>query len=373
MKGATFENRGNEALRAFLKILLEQGVVSSVVVTHSTPKGDSYPYILTSDPAEVDTSSPIAPIITQQGARVVSKLTKKGEVRKATAVVLRPCEVRGVVELAKIKQVNLNNLLIIGYDCPGVYPLTTFTEGDHQDLQKEHEERYTSFGFNTPRPACQTCLHPVASSAHIQFGVLGAPEGKSLVITAYEKVAKALEEAGLAFDADLTQREESIAQVLEKRRAARDNLFAEFAPTVSGDENLMKTLAACINCRNCMRVCPICFCRECFFQSDAVKTESVNYLERAERKGGLRFLPDTLLFHLGRMNHMATSCLACGTCEDACPAMVPVGRMFTLASHKVQEVFDYTPGASLDDPLPYLEYQEEEFHQWEKPYEERLE
>jgi len=122
-----------------------------------------------------------------------------------------------------------------------------------------------------------------------------------------------------------------------------------------------------------MRVCPICFCRECFFQSDAVKVEPTNYLMRAERKGGLRFMPDTLLFHLGRMNHMATSCLACGVCEDACPAMVPVGRMFAMAGRQVQGVFNYTPGASLEDPLPYLEYQEEEFHQWEKPYEEHIE
>ncbi len=373
MKGAIVENRGNEALKAFLKLLLEKKVVSAVVVAHPTPSGDSYPYVLTSDPEVVEASCPISPVVTQQGARVVSRLTKKGAMRKSTAVVLRPCEVRGVIELAKIKQVNLENLLIIGYDCSGVYPLTSFTEGDQQELQAEHEKGYNDLSFNSPRAACQICLHPVASSAHIEFGVLGAPEGKSLVVPKNEKVCKALEEAGLSFEVELTEREEAVAKAKEERKAARDSLFAEFAPTVEGTENLMKTLAACINCRNCMRVCPICFCRECFFQSDAVKTDPENYLSRAERKGGLRFLPDTLLFHLGRMNHMATSCLACGACEDACPAMVPVGRMFALAAEKVQGVFEYTPGASLDDPLPYLEYQEEEFHQWEKPYEEHIE
>ena len=368
MKAAVMEGRGNQALKSLLKLLLEKGIVSAVLVSHPTPTGDSYPYILTSDPKEVEGSCPIAPIITQQGARVVSKLTKKGAVRKSTAVVLRPCEVRGVIELAKIKQVNLENLLIIGYDCPGVYPLATFTEGTPEEMQKEHEASYNNFSFNSPRHACQICLHPTATSAHLEFGILGAPEGKSLVIPRSEKVAEVLEQAGLRFDAELSEREKAVAEVTESRKTARESLFTEFAPTVSGDENLLKTLSACINCRNCMRVCPICFCRECFFQSDAVKVDPENYLMRAERKGGLRFMPDTLLFHLGRMNHMATSCLACGVCEDACPAMVPVGRMFALAGERVQEVFQYTPGVSLEDPLPYLEYQEEEFHQWEKPY-----
>ena len=373
MKAAVVENRGGQALKGFLKLLLEKGVVAGVVVASPTEKGDSYPFILTSDPEEIDASCPIAPIITQQGARVVSKLTKKGTLRRSTAVVLRPCEVRGVVELAKIKQVNLDNLLIIGYDCPGVYPLATFSEGNAAEMQQEHQEAYPGFGFNPPRPACQTCLNPVAASAHLEFGVLGAPEGKSLVVAHTEKVAEVLEQLGLPTVEELEQREKSIAEVIEKRQAARESLFAEFSAAVNGPENLMKTLASCINCRNCMRVCPICFCRECFFQSDAVKVDPPNYLMRAERKGGLRFLPDTLLFHLGRMNHMATSCLACGACEDACPAMVPVGRIFSLVGEQVQSVFDYTPGASLEDPLPYLEYQEEEFHQWEVPYQERLE
>ncbi len=373
MKGAIVEGRGNQALRDFLRLLLEKGIVSAVLVGHSTPAGDSFPYVLTSDPEEVERSCPIPPVITQQGARVVSKLTKKGAVRKSTAVVLRPCEIRGVIELAKIKQVNLENLMLIGYDCPGVYPLRSFSEGDQVEMQAEHEREYAGFSFNSPRHACQICMHPVATSAHLQFGVLGAPEGKSLVVPKSEKVAEVLAQAGISVDAELEDRLSAIEGVVQKRATARESLFKEFAPSITGDENLMKVLASCINCRNCMRVCPICFCRECFFQSDAVKVEPVDYIMRAERKGGLRFLPDTLLFHLGRMNHMATSCLACGACEDACPAMVPVGRIFALVSQQVQGVFDYTPGASTEDPLPYLEYQEDEFHQWEKPYEERLE
>ncbi len=373
MKAAVVENRGNQALKEFLKMLLEKEVVSMVVVASPTEKGDSYPFILTSKREDIDSSCPIAPIITQHGARMVSKLTKKEALRRSTAIVLRPCEVRGVVELAKIKQVNLDNLLIIGYDCPGIYPLATFSEGDGTEMQKEHQEAYSNFAFNSPRPACQTCINPIATSAHLEFGVIGAPEGKSLVVAHTDKVAEVLEQLGLPAAEETEQREKSVAEVVEKRRAARESLFAEFSASVNGHENLMKALSSCINCRNCMRVCPICFCRECFFQSDAVKAEPQNYLMRAERKGGLRFLPDTLLFHLGRMNHMATSCLACGTCEDACPGMVPVGRIFSLVGQQVQAVFEYTPGASLEDPLPYLEYQEEEFHQWEEPYQERLE
>ena len=40
------------------------------------------------------------------------------------------------------------------------------------------------------------------------------------------------------------------------------------------------------------------------------------------------FLPEPLLFQLGRMSHMSLSCVSCGMCEDACPVDIPVGRIF---------------------------------------------
>ena len=137
---------------------------------------------------------------------------------------------------------------------------------------------------------------------------------------------------------------------------------------IEGTDKFLEVYSTCINCHNCMRVCPICYCRECYFNSEALNLYPDNYLMRAKSKGGLRFPPDTLLFHLGRMSHMIVSCVSCGTCEDACPVSIPVGQIFSLVADKTQKLFDYVPGRNIDEPLPLVTYKEEEFREIEMPY-----
>jgi formate dehydrogenase subunit beta len=81
---------------------------------------------------------------------------------------------------------------------------------------------------------------------------------------------------------------------------------------------------------------------------------------RANRKKGLRMPSDILLFHLTRLNHMATSCVACGSCEEACPNDVPLLKIFRNVGADVQAVFEYVPGRSPEDELPLTVFREEE-------------
>jgi formate dehydrogenase subunit beta len=69
---------------------------------------------------------------------------------------------------------------------------------------------------------------------------------------------------------------------------------------------------------------------------------------------------DTLIFHLTRMNHMATSCVGCGMCEQACPSKIELLKLYKTVGHNAQKVFDYVPGRSVDDELPLLTFREEE-------------
>ena len=114
-----------------------------------------------------------------------------------------------------------------------------------------------------------------------------------------------------------------------------------------------------------MRVCPICYCRLCYFDSDKVKHPPEDYLGRAESKGSIRFLPDTTLFQMGRMMHMSLSCVSCGACEDACPMSIPVAQIFSMIADETQGLFDYVAGRSLEEPLPLKTYEEDEFHEVE--------
>jgi len=125
----------------------------------------------------------------------------------------------------------------------------------------------------------------------------------------------------------------------------------------------LKLLAPCINCHNCKTVCPLCYCKECFFDSPTFEMEAEKYLGWAEKRGTIRMPTDTLLFHITRMNHMATSCVGCGMCEEACPNDIPVSNIFRMVGLKTQKLFDYVPGRSLDEELPLSTFKEDELQE----------
>ena len=70
---------------------------------------------------------------------------------------------------------------------------------------------------------------------------------------------------------------------------------------------------------------------------------------------------DTVLFHLTRMNHMALSCIGCGMCTSACPADLPVGRVFRAVGDSVQATFEYVPGLDPSQELPLITFEENEW------------
>jgi formate dehydrogenase subunit beta len=118
---------------------------------------------------------------------------------------------------------------------------------------------------------------------------------------------------------------------------------------------------ACIRSHNCMTACPICYCKTCLFKSASFDHKPEHYLSAAQRKGALRMLSDALLFQLTRMNHMSASCVSCGMCTSACPSEIPVGLIFSAVGAQVQAAFGYEPGRSLEDPLPLVTFQANEW------------
>ncbi|RLD98524.1 MAG: hypothetical protein DRI91_02950 [Aquificota bacterium] len=358
-----------QGLKDLLKGLLEKDVVKALLVPMRIPSGESFAHVLTREAALVDDAWPIPPVMTVQGARVVSKLTRKGPVDKPTAVVLRPCELRAMRELIKLNQVKPEGLLTISFDCQGAYPLKDYIEGDRGRLEELFQKSLGAQELPEARPLCQVCYHFTGELADIEVGFVGASEDEYYLVANSPEGEEALKTLGYQGGGDLKEREEALKEMKEARRQKRRTYFTEeFGSQISGPDALLSTLHDCTNCHNCMRVCPICFCRECFFDSDALKVSPDNYLGRARKKGALRLLPDTLLFHMGRMNHMSLSCVSCGVCEDACPNGVPVSRLFAMVGDRTRAIFDYEPGRDLEESIPFLDYREEELQEWEAPY-----
>ena len=148
--------------------------------------------------AQVD---PFAPIAAVSGAKIASSLTSRPSGRKI-AMVLRPCEIRAVVELAKLKQVNLDDVLLIGMDCLGRYENTDFAKFQEQGgtsesfLSNAQAGKTATVDFDIIG-ACQICEFPTADNVDMRLCAIGAENGTVYIEAVTPKGEQALEKSGL--------------------------------------------------------------------------------------------------------------------------------------------------------------------------------
>ena len=83
-----FENKGavisvkptiGESIKGLLKDAMEKGVFDAVIITMEVPAGDSFVYVLIKDKNLLKDSLPFPPIMSVQGAKAVSSITRLGK------------------------------------------------------------------------------------------------------------------------------------------------------------------------------------------------------------------------------------------------------------------------------------------------------
>ena len=384
-----------EAIRRFLTELLENGAVDALLVPKRTPAGNMVAQALVADAEHLNGADPLAPVQMVNAAQVVRELAKE-PLEQKIAVVLRPCEIRAVIELVKLKQINPDALYLIGYDCPGVYDIKEYLElierrGDADQVRGETLERFlrasgkpaqaggkpaqagaatrttataqaanpgnseTRAGVEPDgimRSACSLCTHFTADSADLNLAWIEAGNHSLLLEVLTEKGQQLAQTAQGAEELSAPpQRIKRIEAVTARRLEVQEE---------EEQEDLLSLLNTCIRCYNCREVCPICYCKECLLVPAKMGYSSERYLRRAQKKGQIKMPVDTVLYHLTKMNHMASSCVACGLCEQACPMDIPLGRIYSRVGRNVQALFDYVPGRSLEEEMPVTTFKEEE-------------
>lgn len=357
------------ALRGFLKGLLETEAVEAVLVPMETSSGTVTP-ALVADPALLDAADPLAPVMGLNAARVVGPVSIR-EPRGRIAAVLRPCEYRALIELVKLQQASLDDLVTVVMDCPG-----TYTVADYETMRAnggvdrtvllaalQSGEIKPQDGYAL-RDACQMCERSHAEGGDVRVELFGADLSAGVPLSVPDELGERL---GLSPGKADGRRAEVVSTVVAARTKVRDERFAETHRRLE-EEGIEGVFAACIRCHNCMTNCPICYCKTCLFKSPVFDHEPIQYMNWARRKGAYRLPADTMLFHLTRLNHMVLSCIGCGLCTDACPVDLPVARVFRAVGHEVQAVFDYVPGRSVEEPLPLITFREDE---WSEVGEER--
>jgi formate dehydrogenase subunit beta len=287
------------------------------------------------------------------------------------------CELRTAVELVKVKQLELDNVLLIGIDCLGTYRVEDYARLIEQGvdlvepaLAAAKEGQVAPLGGCAFRPACTMCERPIPGTGEslapdIAIGLLGVPNDQRLWVSVQdEQLGAAL---GIESAAMPEARPRAVQSLCAARTEERDRRFAAFGDRVHDPLSLLAEFATCIRCQNCMVTCPICYCKECIFRTDVFDHPSARYWDWSERKGGVRLPSDTLLFHVTRMLHMAHACVGCGMCSDACPVGIPVADIFRAVGHCVQERFDYVPGRDPDQEMIIATFREDELGTLGKP------
>jgi formate dehydrogenase subunit beta len=360
-----------EGLQELWRELLERDVVETILLPMEVEGGLVAPGLLT-DPVRTGESRVVSPYMPVNTARVLQMMTKTVPPSEKVAVVLRPCEARALVELVKLKQIAQENLIVIAVDCPGTYAVDDYKQllegkGDPGELLVE---KVSTGGEDAQlREACRTCPYPSAPWADVKIGFLGLDYKKRFLVEALtergEEVLQGL--AMEAADVPLKEREALLEKLVAQRKKAQEQLLKAQQEQLRGPDKLLAALSSCIRCHNCMTVCPICYCKECFFKSPTFEMEADRYLGLAHKRGATRMPADLLLFHLTRMAHMAHSCVQCGMCEEACPMGVPVFRLFKATSARVQDLFDYEPGRDFEEEIPISTFREQELEHIQEP------
>jgi formate dehydrogenase subunit beta len=352
-------NNPSAAVRTILQNMLSEKLVDSVLVLYSTPYSSLPMPTLITDPAKMKQAEPLAPAAPFNTARQAASVLRYPTGKKV-AVVLRPCEIRALIELSKLKQCMLDEAVLIGIDCLGRVENDVYLE-----LAAQKEDITPSFYTNSNLQElitgiCKACEYFQPEGVDLTVCLLGTPVMEKIGLLAGtgagENIIKGL---GLSTVEKLEGREAAANSLLQKRTEARDKLFSETSEKINDIEKFQKIIANCLNCYNCRNACPVCYCKECVFLTDVFAHEPEVLQRRAANRGAVKMPTDTTMFHMTRLVHMSHACVGCGQCSSVCPSSIPVADIFRTVSAKVQELYNYVPGRDISEPIPYLVFEEE--------------
>ena len=362
-KALKINKNAEQGILELLKFLLESGKTKGVFTLKKISKDGAVAYSLITKSDELKDAVPLFPLMPANAGKLLSRFTLRKNTGKPVAAGVKPCELRAFIELVKLEQGNLENLFFISSTCGGVYPLKMAADGTIEKNLSKYWDAVKKGEIPTDlRSACKGCKEFVPYTADMTVDLIGKNDiDKQCVIFLNSRKGEELTEdmKGEFLEKDIDKAE--IDKFQSKREAEKKKLFDEIDAKMKGMDGLIEIFGKCIGCHGCSNVCPICYCKLCEFDSSDSEYKPSNYETELKKRGGLRVPPGTLYYHLGRLTHVTVSCVGCGACEDVCPVDIPLSIIFKKVGESVQKMFDYIPGKNVEEEIPLVTFEEEEF------------
>ncbi len=372
MKTSKIEVKNQDLLTTLedtLESILALDNIDALLAPQLLPMKNVVMPILITNSDQLEKVDPLAPSFPINSAKLVSKLTRKPSGSKI-AVILRSCEIRAFIELNKLKQGQLDDVVMIGIDCLGAYDGKTYTKYVEENGPESTQLFYKSVLLDQTSgkdelnlsAACQICEKPIADGADISIGLYGMDFQSEMLLQAKtEKGVDVFDKLGLAEVEEPSSRKEAVDKLIAERSEKLTAVLDKTAEMSNSVEKLTQYLARCVNCYNCRVACPVCYCKECVMVTDVFDHEPVQYLQWADQRGNLKMPTDTVFYHITRMTHMSLACVGCGQCSNACPNDIPLVELFRATAERTQKSFEYEAGKDIDEPPPMSIFQEDEY------------
>lgn len=361
---------------SLLKFALESKRVDAVLAIKARDgnRYDGIP-VLISDPEEVIATAGALHCVTVNIPRYIKEYLD-GAFNMKLAVVGKPCDIRGIIELVKREQINLDNLFLVGLNCSGTLspvvakktiveefgadPLDVVYEDiedgkliislkDGTEKTKDLKELEQK-GYGR-RENCQRCEVKIPTMADIACGKWGVTNNKkaTFVEVCSDKGAEFFEEAIKAGYINVEQPDDKAIE--ERRKEEKEAIESalkwqetDFAPLkdMANEEKFdywWGQFSQCIKCYGCRDACPICYCKDCTLEADR------GIVTPGE-------VPPSVMFPMIRITHVMDSCVNCGQCQDACPAEIPLTKLIHMLNRQLDAIFKYEPGLDISIPPP---------------------
>lgn len=236
--------------------------------------------------------------------------TAKGK----AAIVAKGCDSRSIVGLLTEKQIEKDNILVIGVPCEGIIDrknVEDLAQGREVLESTETDSHITLKGNDFEEKvekdkllseSCKRCRHrnPVISD---------------------ELVGQKASEPEV----------DEYIEVKEFESKSADERWEYFSGQAGN----------CIRCYACRNACPSCYCPVCF-----VDQGMPGWFSKTPHPS------DTLIFHIMRAMHTTGRCVDCGACSRACPMNVELRQLTKKAEKDIKESYDHEVGISVDEPPP---------------------